>query len=901
MLRFISTLFKRILAPLTIIFALGVVAVAGSYFYYTPQLPSIKALHNTQLQLPIRVYSRENKLIAEFGRFRRRPIEIAEVPQRMINAFIAIEDSRFYQHKGVDLKGIARVVVAAIKNRRMTQGASTITMQLARNFFLTPERTIDRKIREIYLAIKIEKNFSKSEILELYFNKIFLGKRAYGIGSAAEIYYGKTLKELTLAQTAMIAGLPKAPSKYNPINRPKRAKIRRDYILQRMFEQDFISGAEYKQAIKEKISARIHHTETQTYAPYMAEMARADVTKRYGANNIYTLGLNIYTTLDSNEQDLAIKTLRQHLLKYSRRHGYRGAEDKVNLSELSENDLNKKLKSYHTYAGIIPALVIKVEKKRALLRIRQQQKPIALTLADVKWARKYLNENRRGKKIKKINDVLKAGDIVRLKKDKKGNWQLTQIPKVTGALVSLDPKDGAIRAIAGGFDFTYSKFNRAIQAKRQPGSSFKPFIYSSALAKGFSPSSLIDDAPLDIPGSKWNPQNYGHKFSGPTRLRVALAKSKNLVSIHLLKKIGVEYAINYATRFGFKKNTLPANLTLALGTGSATPLEMATAYATLANGGYKIDNYFIRKIVDKDSRILYEAKPKIACTTCPISSLDQLDISEDQSVELATQANNSKFSKRVMKPYVNYQITSMLQDVARVGTAARAGRILKRSDIAGKTGTTNDQKDAWFCGFTPKKVTTVWMGFDQLKPLGKHETATQAALPIWIDFMKVALKGSKVARYPRPKGLKNITLDAESGLQPTEFTLKTIQESLTPDQIPTEEDRLAYMKAYEGQMFEKEDRELALALEGIESPRHRQRLILEAQQRRENAIRRQHARNQEMKRLGKEPVEPLSNIPAPPENNPQQPANNLEIDDATLRQIQKQFLNENVEIPEQLF
>jgi penicillin-binding protein 1A len=901
MLRFITTLFKRILAPLTIIFALGIIAIAGSYFYYTPQLPSIKELHNAQLQLPIRVYSREDKLIAEFGRFRRRPVKISEVPRHMINAFIAIEDSRFYEHKGVDLKGIARVVVAAIRNRKLTQGASTITMQLARNFFLTPERTIDRKIREIYLAIKIEKNFTKAEILELYLNKIFLGKRAYGIGSAAEIYYGKKLGELTLAQTAMIAGLPKAPSKYNPINRPKRAKKRRDYILQRMFEQNFISKAEYKQALKEKLSAKVHHTETQTYAPYMAEMARADAIKRYGTNNIYTLGLNIYTTLDSNEQDLALNTLRQHLLKYSHRHGYRGPEDKINLSELTEDNLNKKLKSYKTYAGIIPALVSKIEKKQALLHIRQQKDPVILKLEDLKWARKYINENRRGRKVKKIGDVLKIGDIVRLRKNSKGNWQLTQIPRVTGALVSLDPKDGAIRAIAGGFDFTYSKFNRAIQAKRQPGSSFKPFIYSSALAKGYSPASLVDDAPLDIPGSKWNPQNYGHKFGGLTRLRVALAKSKNLVSIHLLQQIGIEYAINYATRFGFKKSTLPPNLTLALGTGSATPLDMATAYATLANGGYKIDNYFIRKIVDKDSRILYEAKPKIACTTCPITSLNQLDISEELSAELATQANNSRFAKRVMKPYVNYQITSMLQDVTRVGTAARAGRILKRSDIAGKTGTTNDQKDAWFCGFTPKKVTTVWIGFDQLKPLGKRETASQAALPVWIDFMKVALKGSKIAHYPRPKGLKNITLDAESGLQPTRLTLKTIQESLTPDQIPTRKDRLAYMQAYEARLFEKEDQALALALEKTDSPRHRQRLILEAQQRRENAIRRHRARNRELKRLGKEPLKPLTNIPVARKNPARQPSNNIDIDEATLLEIQKQFQKEAIEIPEQLF
>jgi penicillin-binding protein 1A len=900
MLRFITTLFKRILAPLTIIFALGVVAIAGSYFYYTPQLPSIKELHNAQLQLPIQVYSREDKLIAEFGRFRRRPVAIADVPQQMVNAFIAIEDSRFYQHKGVDLQGIARVIVIAAKDKKLTQGASTITMQLARNFFLTPERTFDRKIREIYLAIKIEKELSKAEILELYLNKIFLGKRAYGVGSAAEIYYGKKLNELTLAQTAMIAGLPKAPSKYNPINRPERAKIRRNYILLRMLEQKFITQADYKQAVNEAISAKIHRTETQTYAPYMAEMARTEAIKRYGANNIYKLGLKIYTTLDSDEQDLALHTLRSHLLKYTRRHGYRGAEDKTDLALLdSEDKLKKKLKSYNIYADIVPAIVTEVAKKQATLRINQQVAPVALTLKQVKWARKYINENRRGKKIKHISNVLKKGDIVRLQKNKEGIWQLTQIPKVTGALVSLDPKNGAIRAIVGGFDFTYSKFNRAIQAKRQPGSSFKPFVYSAALAQGFSPASLIDDAPMNIPGSTWNPQNYGHKFGGLTRLRVALAKSKNLVSIHLLEKIGVNYAIQYATRFGFKKSTLPPNLTLALGTGSTTPLEMATAYATFANGGYKIDNYFIRKIVDKDSKILYEATPKIACTTCPVTSLDQLDINEEESEELATQSKDSKFSKRIMKPYVHYQITSMLRDVTRVGTAASAGRILQRNDIAGKTGTTNDQKDAWFCGFTPKKVTTVWIGFDQLKPLGKRETATQAALPVWIDFMKVALKDSKVSRHPRPRGLIDITLDADSGLQPSALTLKTIQESLTPDQIPTVKDRLAYMNVSKGQRFEKEDLALKIALEKAESPRHRQRLIREAQQRRDNAIRRLRVKNPTLSHNAETKEQPVSNIVTP--KTTQSAANSLGIDNATLLEIQKQFQKEGVEIPEQLF
>ncbi|MCK5902316.1 MAG: PBP1A family penicillin-binding protein, partial [Cocleimonas sp.] len=644
MLKFFAKLFKWIVAPLIVISSLGIVALAAFYFYYMngSSLPSVNELRNAQLQLPIQVYSREDKLIAEFGRFRRRPVSIDEIPHQMINAFIAIEDARFYQHKGVDLKGIIRAVVTAIKNRHLSQGASTITMQLARNFFLSSEKTLDRKIKEMFLAFKIEKELSKEEILALYLNKIYLGKRAYGVGSAAEIYYGKTLKQLTLAETAMIAGLPKAPSKYNPINRPKRALQRRNYILKRMLEQHYIRKTEYEQSVNEKITAKVHYKASQTYAPYMAEMARVEILKRYDPNDVYTLGLKIYTTLDSKEQALATRTLRQHLLKYTRRHGYRGAEDHIDIDTFDQTALQKKLSSYKTYASIYPALVVSVNKKQAILRINQQAAPITLTLPQLAWARRYINENRRGSKVRRVSDVLKRGDIIRVQKNKKGKWRFTQIPKVTGALVSLDPKDGAIRAIAGGFDFTYSKFNRAIQAKRQPGSSFKPFIYSAALAKNFSPASLIDDAPMKIPGSKWNPQNYGHKFGGLTRLRVALAKSKNLVSIHLLENIGIQYAISYATKFGFKKERLPANLTLALGTGSSTPLEMATAYAPFANGGYKVDSYFIRKIKDKNDRVLFQSQAKIACTACPTPRFDQVD----------ERAKNSKFAKRIMKPYV---------------------------------------------------------------------------------------------------------------------------------------------------------------------------------------------------------------------------------------------------------
>ena len=621
---FIDKIVRYIIAPLFFIGILSVIAVTTVYFYYAPQIPSVSELRGTQLHLPLRVYSKDNQLIAEFGQYRRRPVSYEQVPDDLRNAFISIEDARFYQHKGVDFRGIARAIVSALKSRRVTQGASTITMQVARNFYLSNDRTLDRKLREALLALKIEGDLSKNEILELYLNKIFLGKRSYGVGSAAEIYYGKKIEKLTLAQSAMIAGLPKAPSKYNPVTNPKRAKLRRDYILKRMLELKYISHSDYQTALNEELTAKIHSVESQTYAPYMAEMARADAIKRFGEENIYKLGLKIYTTLDSDEQENAIKTLRDNLMKYTRRHGYRGAEDKVLLDSFKTSQQRQdKLKKYKIYAKLYPALVTKVNKKEATLEVYQQNKPVTLVLKQMAWARKYINENRRGKRPKKVSSILEAGDIVRLAKDKKGDWNLSQLPKVTGALVSMDPNNGAIEAIAGGFDFTYSKFNRAIQAKRQPGSSFKPFIYAAALAKGYSPATTVDDEPLELENSTWDPQNYGHEFGGPTRLRVALAKSKNLVSIRLLQQIGLDYAIEYAKRFGFTKRALPVDLTLALGTGSTTPLEMATAYSSFANGGYKVESHFIRKIIDRNNQIIFEADPITVCPDCLISNTNK--------------------------------------------------------------------------------------------------------------------------------------------------------------------------------------------------------------------------------------------------------------------------------------
>ncbi|MGK0271008.1 MAG: penicillin-binding protein 1A [Cocleimonas sp.] len=844
---------RYLFAPLFYSLILGLAIVTAIYFYYLPQVPSVSELRNTQLNLPLRVYSNDDQLIAEFGEYRRRPITYEQVPDDLRNAFISIEDSRFYDHKGVDFKGIVRAVVSAFKSGRVTQGASTITMQVARNFYLSNDRTMDRKLREALLALSIENELSKEEILELYLNKIFLGKRSYGVGSAAEIYYGKKVEDLTLAQSAMIAGLPKAPSSYNPITNPNRAKIRRDYILKRMFELDYITESAFNAALAEDLSATIHTVESETYAPYMAEMARADAIKRFGEENIYKLGLKIYTTLNSAEQNNAISTLRDNLLKYTKRHGYRGAEDQVVLGTLKNTEeRQKKLKSYKVFAKLYPALVTAIDTKEATLEVYQQNIHVKLSLKEMGWARKYINENKRGKKIKTIGEVLDLGDIVRVEKNNEGVWYLSQLPKVSGALVSMNPQNGAIEAIAGGFDFTYSKFNRALQAKRQPGSSFKPFIYAAALAKGLSPSTTIEDKALELENSTWDPKNYGHEEGGPTRLRVALAKSKNLVSIRLLQQIGLGYAMGYAQRFGFKRRALPADLTLSLGTGSATPLEMATAYSSFANGGYKIESHFIRKILDKNNTIIFEADPVTVCPSC-----------------LSNNSSNNKVvnhpAKRIMKPTVHYQITSMLQSVAQAGTGSRTNR-LKRTDLAGKTGTTDDQKDAWFCGFTPSKVTTVWVGFDKIAPLGKRETAADAALPIWIDFMKTSLEGEKQVGWKTPRGLIDVVLDKETGMPPNEYTLETITEKLTPDQIPTEEEILAYMTKYREDFIEQQELRQLENLEGLdEVTRQRQmdRIRREAAQREENERRREQARQREIERLRQLGIEPPASLLTP--------------------------------------
>ncbi len=795
-MHFISKLLQVIFGSLFAILTLGALALVGVYAYYSQQLPNDADLRKIEIQVPLRIYSRENQLIAEYGERHSKPVKLDEVPKKLQQAFIAIEDNRFYEHNGVDFKGIARALYSVASTGSASQGASTITMQLARNAFLNSEKTVDRKLKETLLAIKLEQELSKKEILELYLNKIYLGKSAYGVAAAAETYYGKPLDQLTLAQEAMIAGLPKAPSRYNPVVNPQRAMTRRNYILQRMMELGDITRPEYEAAIQEPNTATVHETPIETSAPYLAEMVRAEIVKRYGVDNAYSQGYNVYTTLDSKQQADAEESLRQALMSYDRRHGYRGPEEKLDLGDFrNEDEMRDKLSTYLTFGDLQPALVLHADSNSAELLVGETK--ITLDMEAVKWARPFKSADSRGAAPRRVSDVLEAGDVVRIRQnDKDQTWTLSQIPAVGGALVSLDPSDGAIRAVVGGFDFYYSKFNRVTQALRQPGSSFKPIIYSAALAKGFSPNSVVNDAPITIPGSNWHPENFGGHYVGPTTLAEALAHSRNLVSIRVLRSIGINYAVDFATRFGFPREDLPPNLTLALGTGMTTPLGMATAYSAFANGGYKIEPYFITQIKDGSGKLIDEIKPIKICgdnvETCKLPAPGSTDAGKDKpdstapaQTATAKDANGKPdkgkkddkkpvwesgeltdkqaasdnlidypAAKRILDSRTHYQIVTMLQGVARFGTAARATRVLQRNDIAGKTGTTNDQKDAWFCGFTPKVVAVAWMGFDDMAKLGEGETATNVALPMWIDYMHRVLAGTPSKEWERPVDLK---------------------------------------------------------------------------------------------------------------------------------------------------
>lgn len=771
---------RRILGLFLFLLFTGVIASAVLavflYIKIEPQLPSTEVLRDVQLQEPLRIYTRDRRLLAEFGDKRRTPVNINEVSPVLIDAFLAAEDDHFYEHSGVDIPGLMSAAFELVRTGIKRRGASTITMQVARNFFLSTEKTYWRKLTEILLALRIEGSLSKDEILELYLNKIYLGHHAYGIEAAAQVYYGKSINELSLAQMATIAALPKAPSRINPINDPEATVDRRNYILGRMRQLGYIDQAAWDLAVVEPDDAALHKVKVEVSAAYVTEMVRHELVKRYGTS-VYVSGFDVITTLDIKRQSAANAALQKDLQDYSRRHGYRGAEAHFNLEKHDPGARPALLKDFPVRGGLQAGLVISLGEQTAEILLGNQS-TISIPWEGMSWARPYKSVNRMGKSPKQAADILTTGDVVRIKQQDDDSWMLEQLPRVEGALVSLRPTDGAIMALVGGFDFKLSKFNRVTQAKRQPGSSFKPVIYSAALEKGFTPASMINDAPVvfDDPKleSTWRPENYSGEFFGPTRLREALYRSRNLVSIRILRAIGASYASDYAERFGFTASKLPKDLTLALGSATVTPMQMAKAYAVLANGGYLVEPYFIQGVYDATGKVVFTANPALACPQCPLT-FDAINEPGEEQINLAPQ---------VLTPQNVWLMTSMMRDVIQRGTGRKA-RVLGRTDLAGKTGTTNDQKDAWFSGFNHALVTTTWVGFDKLEPLGRGETGGRAALPMWIDYMAVALQGVQEQKQEPPEGLVTVRIDPATGLLAGSGQTDAIFETFRKENVPS--------------------------------------------------------------------------------------------------------------------
>jgi penicillin-binding protein 1A len=730
-----------------LLFGLALVGIFVVLAY--PQLPSLEVLTDYRPKIPLRVYTADGYLIGEFGEERRNLVAIEDLPPVMKQAILAAEDERFYQHSGIDTLGILRAALSNLVNGGKRQGASTITMQVARNFFLSSEKTLTRKLYEALLSFKIEHNLSKDEILQLYVNQIYLGQRAYGFAAAAQIYFGKPLKSISAAEAAMLAGLPKAPSAYNPVANPKRARIRQLYVLRRMRELGFLNEAEYTAAQDEALHVKRDVNDFGVHAEYVAEMARQIAYERF-QDDAYSMGLRITTTILKADQEAAHAALRRAVIDYDRRHGYRGAESYVDMSGIKsdqDDELEELLQDFEDVNGLRPAIVLAADIKQVRAYLRGGD-IVTLGGEALKFAARMIDDKA------PANKRLRRGAIIRLARDDKGAWQIAEVPEVEAALVSANPSDGAVRALVGGFDFGRNKFNHVTQAWRQPGSSFKPFIYSAALEKGYTPASVVPDEPISISAEEtgsqaWEPKNYDGKYEGPMSLRTALAKSKNMVSIRLLRSIGTRYAQDYATRFGFDADKHPPYLTLALGAGSVTPWQQLTAYSVFANGGYKIEPYIVKQILDGEGTVLAETKPVTA----------------------------GQDGQRVIDPRNAYLMDSMMHDVVRRGTAARAAVVLKRSDLAGKTGTTNDYVDAWFCGYQPTVVGIAWIGFDQPKRLGNGETGGFAALPMWIGYMEKVLKGVPESFMAKPPGLTAITAE-----DPTRGS--TQQELIYSEQLP---------------------------------------------------------------------------------------------------------------------
>ena len=762
-------------------------------------MPDVASLREVQLQVPLRVYTRDGKLIASIGEQRRIPVRYEQLPKKLIQAFLATEDDRFFRHHGVDWQGILRAAVANLKAGGIRQGASTITMQVSRDMFLTPRRDMKRKMSEIYISLLMEAEFSKEEIFSLYVNKIFLGQRAYGVGAAAEVYFGKGLEQLSIAEMATLAGIPTAPSTVNPVANPEAAKVRRAHVLGRMLDLNYISQAEYNQAKASPMESRLHGASIEVDAPYVAEMVRNDMQSKYG-DDVYTAGYKVFTTIDSRLQAAATVALRTGLMEYDRRHGYRGASAKVDLtSNTTAAELDGQLEEFPIIGGLKPAIVEQVEARSAKVYVKDLGL-VDLPWEKLAWARRELPEEKIDRAPTQASEILSRGDVIYTVGRTAESLMFVQVPEAQSALVSVDPKDGAIVALVGGFDFFQSKYNRVTQARRQPGSGFKPFIYAAAFDKGFTPASVVLDAPvvIDEQGDvkSWRPHEDTDKFYGPVRLRDALVHSRNLVSVRLMRAIGLDYAWNYVTRFGFDKSQLPDDLTLALGTAELSPLQVAIGYSTFANGGFKVSSYYIDRVEDATGKVLQQADPAVACPQCGRASAPLLSKGErggraglvdEAPHDGKTLIPGKNLAPQIIKPQIAYLLADMMADVIKRGTGQRA-RTLNRDDIAGKTGTSSNYHDAWFNGFNGDIVTTVWTGFDADRSLGGNDDqAAHVAVPTWTYFMHEALAGTARHPVPIPEGIVSVRISPQTGLLASSDNPNGIMEKFIEGNLPKSE------------------------------------------------------------------------------------------------------------------
>jgi penicillin-binding protein 1A len=793
-------LISRICVVLIGVILLIAFANVCAYAYLRPALPDVASLRDVQLQVPLRVYTRDGRLIAAIGDQRRIPVRYDQLPKKLIQAFLATEDDRFFQHHGVDWQGILRAAVANFKAGKISQGASTITMQVSRDMFLTPKRDMKRKMSEVYISLLMETEFTKEEIFSLYVNKIFLGQRSYGVAAAAEVYFGKTLDQLNIAEMATLAGIPTAPSVVNPVASAEAAKVRRTHVLGRMRELSYITQAEFDQANSSPMESRLHGPTVEVDAPYVAEMVRNEMQAKYG-DSIYTAGYRVFTTIDARLESAATVALRTGLLEYDRRHGWRGATAKVDLPQSSAAaDLELELEEFPVIGGLRPAIVQSVEAKTAKIYVKNLGSVI-LPWEKMAWARRELPDEKVDRAPAQASDIFSRGDVIYTVGNTRESLQFVQVPEAQSALVSIDPKDGAVVALVGGFDFFQSKFNRVTQARRQPGSGFKPFVYAAAFDKGFTPASVVMDAPIVIDEAgmeqAWRPKENEGKFFGPIRLREAMTHSRNLVSVRLMREIGGDYTWHYVQRFGFDKSQLPNDLTMALGTASLSPLQMANAYATFANGGYKVTSYYIDRIEDAGGKTLVHAEPVLACTDCgrvsepapapgKSGSGARSSLLDEGSHDGKTVIPVANLAPQVLRPQIAYLLADMMADVIKHGTGM-AARVLNRDDIAGKTGTTNDQHDAWFNGFNGDLVTTVWTGFDQDRSLGSGEEGAHAALPIWVYFMHDALAGAPRHGVSVPDGIVTVRISPDTGLLASAENPNGIMEKFIEGNLPKTE------------------------------------------------------------------------------------------------------------------